>query len=233
MIDWLSCRVPVRLPHPIAGGHTVKLDRLGKELVRTPHRLMVEGSFSSSLSIRAPSISELEISGNVAKWLSGHNLWGADDPLTLLWAALKRLETIPDVLPGSLASIGLTGPESLANTVLTRVDCTGMLMLGSVGDVRAFIRSASVTGTLANRGRGVMKEGTLVFGDAKGKSFTRSQIVIYSKGDEVEVHPLPPLMMADEEVRSWVARCLRVEVRIGRLELKEQGLRLLSNWREV
>jgi II/X family phage/plasmid replication protein len=232
MIDWLTCRVPVRLPETIAGGHTLKLDRSGQVLVATPHRLMVEGSFSSSLSIRAPSTSELEISGNVAKWLAGHNLWGTDCPKSLLWAALRRLEGMPGVFPWSLASVGLHGPECLGDTILTRVDCTGMLQLETQADVLAFIRSASATGTLSHRGRGVMREGTLVFGDAKGKSFTRSQIVMYAKGQEVQAHQLPDLMMADPEVLAWVNRCLRVEVRLGRLELQEQGLRLLSGWRE-
>jgi len=232
MIDWLSVRIPVRLPCPISGGHTVRLDREGNTILRTPHRLMVEGSFSSSLSVRAPSISELEISGNLAKWLAGHNLWGSTCPTSLLWAALTRLEGVPDVLPASLAEMGLVGPESLASAVITRIDCTGMLLLPSLGDVRAFIRSAELTGRMTHRGRGVMQEGTLVFGHAKGKAFTRSQIVIYAKGPETMKHRLPDLMMKDPEVRSWVDRCLRVEVRLGRLELQEKGLRLLSNWRE-
>lgn len=232
MIDWLSVRIPVRLPCPIAGGHTVKLDREGTVVQTTPHRLMVEGSFSSSLSVRAPSISELEISGNLAKWLAGHNLWGSDCPKSLLWACLRRLEGMSGVLPGTLAEIGLDGPESLGAAIITRIDCTGMLTLPSLAHVRAFLRSAELTGRLTHRGRGVMDEGTLVFGHAKGKAFTRSQIVMYAKGPETMKHRLPDLMMEDQEVRSWVDRHLRVEVRLGRLELQERGLRLLSNWRE-
>lgn len=232
MIDWLTCRVPVRLPEPINGGETVKLDRSGEVIQATPHRLMVEGSFSSSLSIRAPSTSELEISGNVAKWLAGHNLWGTDCPKRLLWAALRRLEGTPEVFPWSLASVGLHGPECLSDTILTRVDCTGMLSLGSLDEVKAFIRSAAATGSLSHRGRGVMREGTVVFGDAKGKSFTRNQIVMYAKGQEIVAHKLPDLMMNDPEVMAWVNKCLRVEVRLGRLDLQDSGLRLLSGWCE-
>lgn len=230
MIDWLSVRIPVCLPCPIAGGWTVKLGRDGAETLRTPHRLKVDGSFSASLSIRAPSTSHLELSGNVAKWLAGHNLWGSDCPVSLLWAALLRLETLPGVLPCSLAEMGLTCPESLGATIITRIDCTGMLGLAGLSHVKAFIRDAEATGTMSHRGRGVFKEGTLIFGYAKDQSFTRSQIVMYSKGQEVIAHPLPGLMMEDPEVREWVDRLLRVEVRLGRLELQERGLRLLSVW---
>lgn len=70
----------------------------------------------------------------------------------------------------------------------------------------------------------------MVFGDAQGKNFARWQIVIYSKGQEVAAHPLPGLMMADTEVLEWTNRCLRVEVRLGRLELQELGLRALGQW---
>lgn len=227
MIDWLSCRIPVRLPAPIAGGWTVKLGQDGTERSRTPHRMSVEGSFSSSLTIRAPSTTELEISGNLTKWLQGHNLYGSDDPQELLWAVLQRLEPY---LGGDLAAIGLRGPEDLAETILTRIDCTSMLQLDTPGDVLSWIRSAYATGYARKRGRGVMHEGTLVFGDSTGRNFTTWQLVIYAKGQEITAHPLPNFMMVDAEVLEWVNRCLRVEVRLGRLELKKRGLRTLSGW---
>jgi II/X family phage/plasmid replication protein len=230
MIDWLTCRIPVTLPQPINGGHTAILDRAGVVLKTIPHRLSVQGSFESSLAVRAPSTSELEISGNLVKWLQGHNLYGISDPLALLWAVLQRLEGHPDVFPCTLAEAGIFGPESLLDTILTRVDCTAMLLLPTPGDVLAFIRAAHATGTLAHRGRGIMREGTLVYGDAAGKSFARWQIVLYSKGQEIGAHRLPDFMMVDGEVLEWTNRCLRTEVRLGRLELEKQGLRRLGNW---
>lgn len=230
MIDWITCRVPVTLPAPIAGGHTVTLDRAGNVERTTPHRLSVPGSFESSLTIRAPSTTELEISGNPVKWLQGHNLYGPDDLRGLLWAVLARLEPH---LGCSLADAGLLGPHSLDDAILTRIDVTSMLQLGSGLDVLSWIRSAYATGSARRRGRGVMKEGTLVYGDATGKNFTRWQIVIYSKGQEVADHHLPAPMMADAEVLNWVNRCLRVEVRLGRLELAKQGLRNLKGWTPV
>ena len=227
MIDWLTCRVPVRLPQPIAGGWTVKLDRAGNEIMRTPHRVSIEGSFASTLSVRAPSTSELEISGNVLKWLQGHNLYGSDDPKELLWATIQRLAPL---LGGDLQTIGIEGPHSLDAAIVTRIDCTYMLELASHGEVLSWIRSAYATGFAHRRGRGVMREGTLIFGDAQGRNFTRWQIVIYSKGQEILDHRLPELMMADTEVLEWTNRTLRVEARLGRLELQRLGLRGLGAW---
>lgn len=230
MIDWLSVRIPVTLPSPINGGWFVKVDRDGTIETQTPKRLTVAGSFASSLSVRAPSTSELEVSGNPCKFLQGHNLYGTDDPVALLWATLQRLETLGGVFPCSLAEMSLCGPESLSMATVSRIDCTAMLQLDTPGDVLSWLRSAHATGTLTHRGRGVWKEGTLVYGDAAGRSATHSQIVLYAKGQEVTAHPLPCMMMTDAEVLDWTNRCLRAEVRLGRNFLRKVGLRSLGKW---
>lgn len=227
MVDWLTCRVPVSLKAPIADGHTIELDASGEIRRCTPHRLKVPGSFSSSLLVRAVGLDELEIQGNPAKWLAGHNLWGVDCPSVLLRAALDRLWGIlgldpAEVLPGPLA--GLQG------VIITRIDLTAMYELGSRAEVLAWLRSAQHQASIPHRGRGVFREGSLILGSAKGKAFTRWQVVCYSKGQEVAAHPLPEPVAQDEQLSAWIDRQLRIEVRFGRHELKEGGLRTLSEW---
>lgn len=228
MIDYIRCRVPCSLPHPINGGHTVILDAEGQVKRSTPHRLGIPGSFEAKLHVRAPSVSFLEIEGNPAKFLQGHNLFGTDDMHALIWATVVAvLAGLPD--PMTPDEAGIT-PASLVGTVITRVDCTFMLQLDSKADVLAWIRSAYASGRSNRRGRGVMRGDTLVFGDAQGANFARWQIVIYAKGQEVEVHPLPMPLAHDPAVRDWTDRCLRVEVRLGRLELEKLGKRQLCGW---
>lgn len=225
MIDYLTCKIPCRLPAPLVDGATVKLDRDGLELVRTPHRMAVPGSFESSLQVRAVSPQELELAGNPAKWLQGHNLYGPDCPQELVAAALHRLSAV----------LGLNYaecfPEALqAAAVLSRVDCTYMAELPDLGAVHAWLRDAYATGSAIQRGRGVFENGNLVFGHARGKSFQHWQLLCYAKGDEIRRHPLPELMKAHPDVQPWSDRCLRLEVRLGRLLLQREGLLTLSNW---
>ena len=227
MIDYLRCRLPINLPRPINNGHTVKVDQNGNVLSATPHRLPVLGSFEAVLHVRSVTPTELEIEGNPAKWLQGHNLYGTDDLPMLLWATLARI--LP-LLGTSLAECGLNSIDDVASAIITRVDVTYMLHLDTPSDVLSWIRSAYSNGRANRRGRGVMRGDTLVFGDAQGKNFTRWQIVIYSKGQEINAHPLPQVMMQDAEVLEWVNKALRVEVRLGRLELEKQGLRNLHGW---
>jgi II/X family phage/plasmid replication protein len=227
VIDWLTCKVPCRLPAPWVDGSTVKLDREGKVLLQTHHRVAVPGSHEASILVRAVSPQELEISGNLAKWLQGHNLYGPDCPRELLAVALARLAAIRGVDAAECFPAALQGSARLS-----RIDCTYMAMLPDPGSVRTWLRDAYATGSATHRGRGVFENGTLVFGHARGKSFQHWQLVCYAKGDEIRRHDLPGAMTADDAVLPWADRMLRLEVRLGRLLLERAGLSTLSNWTE-
>lgn len=227
MIDWLTCKVPCRLPQPIFDGQTVKLDHEGRELSRSHHRLALPGSFECSILLRSIDCTHLEISGNPAKWLQGHNLYGPDCPRELLAATLQRLS---DLLGLDCATVF---PEALQRQArLSRIDCTFMALLPDKGSVHSWLRDAYATGSAVHRGRGVFENGTLVFGHARGKSFQHWQLVCYAKGDEIRRRPPPPAMADSDEVRQWADRCLRLEVRLGRLTLQRNGLSTLSDWTE-
>lgn len=227
MVDWLTCRVPVSLAAPIADGHTIELDANGEIRRCTPHRLKVPGSFSSSLLVRAVGLDELEIQGNPAKWLAGHNLWGVDCPVKLLRATLDRLWGLLGLDPALVLHGHLS---ALQGVIFTRIDLTAMFELGSRADVLTWLRTAQHQASIPHRGRGVFREGSLVLGSAKGKAFTRWQVVCYSKGQEVAAHPLPEPVVSDEQLSAWTDRQLRIEVRLGRHELTETGRRSVSGW---
>lgn len=230
MIDYLTCRIilPRPLRHPIDDGCTVRHAQDGSVRSATPHRLGVVGSYEAALQLRSVSPTELELQGNPAKFLQGHNLYGPSDLLSLLWDALAvALPLSPAEC--TLADVGVACPADL-DGVVTRVDLTHMFQLASEADVTAWLRTAELVAHIARRGKGVMHGNTLVMGSASGKSFTRWQIVLYGKGSEVRARPLPEPMMQHPSVLTWAARNLRVEVRLGRLELEKQGLRKLSRW---
>lgn len=232
MIDYLELSIPVELPAPIMSGHFVDFDEGGEVVTATVKRKMIEGSYSGKLSLRSPTLSILELKGNPAKFLQGHNLYGTSDPIELAWAALQRIEHFGH-FPCSLRDMGLYGPQSLSDAKVLRADITGMFQLPDLAHVLDYIRTASVNGRLAHRGRGVMKgDSTLVFGDATGKSFRRWQLAMYAKGPEVRKpkHLLPPPMASDWSVLDWADRSLRVELRLQGLELERQGLRSLGDW---
>lgn len=232
MIDYLTCKIPCALPGPLYGGQTVSFDKAGKVEWASPRPVALPGSFESSLQVRAIDPQWLHISGNPTKWLQGHNLFGPDDVWQLVELTVARvLSLLPDgPLTVEQAGVRLGGIE------ISRVDVNYMFQLGSLSEVLAWLRSASQNGHCGRLGRAVptTREGTVTFG-GKGSTRARWLLKIYSKGQETTArekgHRLPDAMNEDPEVRDWVNRCLRVEVRFGRLELEKQGKRLLSGWR--
>ena len=238
MIDWITARIKLeaRLPKPINGGQFVRIDENGEIELCTARRKRVAGSHESSLQVRAPGVYEIEIQGNATKFLRGHNLWGANSPLKLLWAVLTRLEAL-NVFGCSLASLGLSSPAMLAfAATLSRVDCTVMLLAETPGDVRGVLRSLRVAGRLRDRGRSGLphpweNSHNVTFGAKPGKTARHRSITFYDKGEEVDnIHPLPELIAMDDELTKWVNRCLRAEVRLGANYLRKSGLRSLSAW---
>ena len=55
------------------------------------------GSHDSSISIRSLTENTIEISGNPAKWLQGHNLFGSNDLRLLMWVFFNRLIEFYDI----------------------------------------------------------------------------------------------------------------------------------------
>ncbi|MDP1723072.1 MAG: phage/plasmid replication protein, II/X family, partial [Candidatus Gottesmanbacteria bacterium] len=92
MVDWVTASVVSenarnRVSAEFDTGSIYKVNREGEIEQRFSSREMLIGSFDSSLSFRAPYPWQLEMSGNPAKFLQGHNLFGSDDSLNLFFSA--------------------------------------------------------------------------------------------------------------------------------------------------
>lgn len=223
MIDFVTAEFDCQLPRVIRAGTLVKLTDDGEVEWETSTRLTVKGSFDSSVQVRAVSPERLEISGNLAKFLQGHNIFGTGDLDALIRAFLDRVQ--PALWPEGMPYIEVLGGR------LSRIDCTDNFLMDRPSDVLSWIRAAEERGNCAFRGRGVLKgEGTLVYGDATGKRAKDWQLTFYSKGLEVAKRPLPDLMMERADVLDYVNRLLRCEVRLRRGELKRLGLCEVEAW---
>ncbi|MFN4296547.1 MAG: phage/plasmid replication protein, II/X family [Brevundimonas sp.] len=223
MIDWITARVPVQLPRPIWGGEFVSLRPDGSVEFAVKKRVSVPGSYASSIQVRAIRTDQLEIDGNPAKMLRGHNLWGSGDLPTLLAAMVRK---------AMVATLGEEFPFSIPCATISRVDCTEMLELPHAADVRAWLKAAAAHGTVRYRGRGTFKDGVLRFGDFSGKAADSWQLKLYHKGEEVrhrrDFRDLDAPLR--DEAIGWADRCLRAEVMLKRKELEKQGLRYGIGW---
>lgn len=224
MVDWLTVEIPARLPEVIAGGVVAKWDRDGEIEWNTISRLELEGSWSGKVLVRSICKGKLEVSGNIAKFMAGHNLYGSDDPKALLKAFLRRIQ--PTLWPAGMPRL------AVGRASISRIDVTSGMLLRSPADVLSYLKAVEERGNCAFRGRGVFKgEGTLVYGDATGGRAKAWQLTMYAKGLEVAKRHLPAPMMERPDVIEWVNRLLRVEVRLRTAELKRLGRVLIRDWK--
>lgn len=227
MIDWISATVPFDWDVPINGGALVHYRPDGSIEWGTDKTLHLRGSHDARISVRTVERGKLEFSGNPAKFLQGHNLFGSDDVKGLLFDALVDICEAVELAPSAENLVAWRRGD----VVLSRVDVTGMYELPSFSDVGSWLQAAGKTASVKWRGRGHYQDGTLYFGKvAKGKRSSPWQMKLYHKGQEVLVHKLPRDLPMREELENWASNKLRIEVTLRTQELKRLGLHFVRDW---
>ncbi len=231
MIDWLTVIVPCFHLVSVDGGEVLSVDSEGNLEWKTKKSRAVRGSYESNLIVKSVEktrrsdglYTELYIDGNFVKWHQGHNLWGVDDLTGLVFETYQRLMSILNIVPTDIDIHRL----KLGHYRVARVDCTQMIDLESLDNVRAFLYAAERMAYLRHRGRGVFSKETLYF----GKKSRRWSVKMYAKGDEINVknHTLP-ISIDTPSIQKWASSKLRVELVLRSLQLKDSGLHIAANW---
>ena len=234
MIDWVSAVIPCRHAAPIFGGEVVSISADGTVEWQSRKSLSVVGSSESAIQVRTcmrtvEPCTHIELRGNPAKFLQGHNLFGSDDLLGLVGEAVEKLVTHPGL--GLIPSSEDRDSWVRGEYFLTMVDVNYALALGSRKQVLSYIINAEPSAHLAHRGRGQLvgkgSSPTLYFGQRS----RRWSIKMYSKGQEIESKPEHQPALRDlPHARAWADPLLRVELRLHSLELKRLRLDRASAW---
>lgn len=223
MIDYVSCRLPLDWDLPINGGRVVHLKADGSIDFSAEKTLWLPGSYSAKMSIISDGIGFVRLSGNPSKFLQGHNLFGVDDIIGLVFETMTRICSMLQLVPtGENLSVWRSGDYPMS-----RVDLTFMYELETFDDVNAWLLSASKSASIKYRGRGHYQEGTLYYGKvAKGKRASNWQFKLYHKGAEILVphHRLPADLPRCDDLVFWARNKLRIELTLRTGELKRLGL---------
>lgn len=235
MIDWISAVIPCTHVAPIRDGCFQKIDATGEVMWSSDRRLSIKGSFDSTITLRSAlwegDCTHVELSGNLAKFFQGHNLWGTDDAPGLVFEFLFWLAT----------NYGLTAAPLISPTAddiaawkrgdyrFTRLDITESYQLDSRADVLAWLRASDGQARIRNGGKGLLKGSTLYF----DQSSRRRTLKIYSKGQEIEEQPEHQPALADlPHARAWADNILRAELTLRSMELKRLSLDKAHAWME-
>lgn len=185
-------------------------------------RVQVPGSHESSVQVRSVGgdglgfATGLSFSGNPSKFLQGHNVFGSDDLVSLMYDTFRAICRSLKLTP-SLQELRLV---KRGHYPLTMVDINYSYELPTRSDVAAWIRAAEYK-SKTRHGRPQMKGGTLYW----GKNSQRWAIKVYSKGEEIEApkHRLPESLSATP-VKQWADNKLRLELRLKKKQLAQHGI---------
>jgi II/X family phage/plasmid replication protein len=187
--------------------------------------LDVEGSHSSKIKIRSLTDKTIQISGNPAKFLQGHNIFGTDDLVYLggrFFDALLKIDSL-----GLSPTADEYEDVQQGSYTVSRVDINQSWHLKDKAAVLSWIRSAGQCARLKHRGAGQFATDTLYF----GKHSRRWAVKCYSKGHELTAkgHKLHTDLQIPE-LLDWADKSLRIEMVIRSMALKEFGLNLAKVW---
>lgn len=239
MIDWIAVRLPLKHTTPIRGNLLLEGDPVSGEILWEHHRRhQLVGSHDQTISVRtvesAARYSDgdyafVDMEGNPAKFLQGHNLFGPLDTQALVCGVYRQL----------LTKLGIVARFADRNMVeqgvydVRCVDITAMFSTGSRSNARAWVNAAATSSRLTGRanGGGILTNSTLYW----GKHSRRSALKAYVKGDELEAkdHGLPESLPLREQLLAWADDKLRIEARFRQLELKRLGLSLGAAWSDT
>lgn len=224
MIDWVTAKLPCN--NKLRSGCVAKLDADGNVEWLTQSFMSVEGSHESSVGIKSLTPQTIQISGNPAKWLQGHNLFGTNDLKTLMALFFSRLYE-------AMAEEGLNPTIEQCEAVekgiytVSRIDINETWFLNNQYDVKAWIRAAGSKVSMPHRGKGVFSGDTLYWG--KGSKYY--SLKCYSKGDEINGKKSNfPDVLRTPQMLEYADRALRLELTLCSKALREWHLNMPCNW---
>lgn len=222
--DWLTLRATLGGEHDVRGGTVLELAPDGSQRWASVKRLPVKGSYDATLQVRS-SAGRLEVSGNPIKWFQGHNLWGSNDvhglAVALVLDVCARVGWAPT--PADLAAWDAGGIE------LSRVDVTRMYRCpaGSVRGWLSVMAAQTVQGHQRVTNPAPGDAGTVYV----GQKSRRVSLKFYSKEHELARHGLA-LGVPSPSLLDYARDTLRVELVLRGMKLKDEGLRVTSEWDE-
>jgi II/X family phage/plasmid replication protein len=232
MIDWVTCKIPFFYTGSLDAGQILSITQNGEVEYSIGKRLPVVGSYDSRLHIRTEEYDaerntvQIQLSGNPVKFLQGHNLFGTSDLLNLMYETILKLSY----------KLGAPQPTNVLEQIksgyytVSRIDINRMFSLNNRAAVLSFINvMASNSRTKAQAS--VMKGQTVYF----NKESKRWSVKMYSKGQEINLPRnkkaggfiMPP------ELLKWADNKIRIELTLSSNELRERGLHLASEWRNI
>lgn len=233
MIDWLKFRVPL-LHEPLsASGCIVSFDNDGLVEWTKGKRNRLTGSYDDTINISSTGplnsdgyCTELEIDGNITKFLQGHNVWGSSDHCGLALALIHWL-----IFKDPCNTINTPEPFVKLDPrswVVNRIDITSYADVGSRHNVRVSLDTIALTGHTKYQ-RANSTKGTVYF----NKNSRRWGFKFYDKLKEVSStakgHRINADIPTQELLKKSVETKIRCELVLRQNEMRDRDINTLAD----
>lgn len=233
MIDWLKFRVPL-LHLPLASsGCIVSFTNDGEVEWTKGKRNQLVGSYDDTINISSTGAlnqdgycEELEIDGNITKFLQGHNVWGSSDHLGL---ARSLIEWLLYKDPNNTLITPFSNPVLDPHSwVCNRIDITSYAEVGSRNNVRTTLDTMALTGHTKYQ-RANSTKGTIYF----NKNSRRWAFKFYDKFKEVNTNSKQRRIKApvatQEFLKKSVETKIRCELVLRQNEMRDRDIKTLND----
>jgi len=230
MLDWF--RGQISLHHtPIPSGVVLSInsdDSLEWQSIKKTQLIERRGSHESSIKIRSVGgngsrmATDLQIDGNLAKFLQGHNIFGSEDLNKLLLLTFQKIiASYSDLIEPWDVEIAEQRIKR-GDYLVKMIDVNRMFDLGNDPSVEAWLHAAEMKAR-SRSGRATRDKGTVYL----QKNSRRWGLKFYNKLREMNAkgkgHQLPEELQ-DLGLGDFARGKLRAELRFQSLELKELGV---------
>lgn len=229
-IDWISIHQKHGGLPDLNGGYFMELDADDIEKWKTAKHMQLAGSHSTSLLVRSFA-GQVELRGNVGRWCRSDNVFNLDFDSTIRRAnQVIGCFDLPSFCDDGDYWEDKDGHICSNGAAVTRLDITRNYSTGSPADAERFM--AWLDGQslpYIRRGRRVGST-TVQWGSNTG----RYKLIAYNKAQEMLDHAKNEEHRDEIKASKIFQYCndlglVRVELKLGRQELQDKGLRFLGD----
>lgn len=181
----------------------------------------VGGSYNDQIQIKSKNENTLLIQGNFFKWLYGHNVTGTTDLMGLVVETVRQLLKRYDAL--------MPTQDELDNIKrgmfkIHRIDLNKAILFEDKQQAQLYLAMIKEHGTYPRRKKEVQKNGTYF-----GLKSTRTTLVYYHKGNEIDAHKKQQHSMT-AELKAYADCMVRCEIRLFSQHLRDNNLNYGHVW---
>jgi hypothetical protein len=181
----------------------------------------IQGSHGDQIQIKSKNENTLLIQGNFFKWLYGQNVTGTTDLIQLVSDTIEKLLGMFDAITPTQEE--LDGVKN-GQFKIHRIDLNKAIVFEDKQQAQLYLAMIKEHGTYPRRKKEVQKNGTYF-----GLKSTRTTLVYYHKGNEIDAHKKQQHSMT-AELKAYADCMVRCEIRLFSQHLRDNNLNYGYVW---